>query len=153
ARTALALLLRRWLFWGLYALCAMIFLFYFYGQYLQTWLTTLSSDEPIRFLGGMSIKTTDLIKPLKEAMHLDGTGFTYRGFFWSEGQIVMIVLALAGSILIGNDFRFGALPFYLAKPLGRWHYLGGKWLAVGVFVNLMTTLPALILFVEYGLLD
>jgi len=65
----------------------------------------------------------------------------------------MIILALAGSILVGNDFHFGSLPFYLAKPLGRWHYLCGKCLAVAVFVNLMTTLPALVLFVQFGLLD
>jgi hypothetical protein len=63
------------------------------------------------------------------------------------------VLALTGSILVGNDFHFGSLPFYLAKPLGRWHYLLGKCLAVGVFVNLMTTVPALILFIQYGFLD
>ena len=51
----------------------------------------------------------------------------------------MIVLALAGAVLVGNDFRFGSLPFYLSKPLGRWHYVLGKCLAVAVFVNLMTT--------------
>src|SRR5262249_51378199 len=44
-------------------------------------------------------------------------------------------------------------PFYLSKPVGRWHYLLGKCLAVGVFINLMTTVPALVLFVQYGLLD
>ena len=65
----------------------------------------------------------------------------------------MIVLALAGSVLVGNDFRFGSLPFYLSKPLGRWHYVLGKCLAVAVFVNVMTTILALILLVEYGLLD
>jgi hypothetical protein len=67
--------------------------------------------------------------------------------------MVMIVLALAGSILVGNDFQFGSLPFYLSKPLGRLHYLLGKCLAVAVFVNLMTTLPALVLFVQYGFLE
>jgi ABC-type transport system involved in multi-copper enzyme maturation permease subunit len=65
----------------------------------------------------------------------------------------MIVLALAGSALVGNDFRFGSLPFYLSKPLGRWHYVLGKSLTVAVFINAMTTLLALILWVEYGLLD
>ena len=65
--------------------------------------------------------------------------------------MVMIVLALAGSVLIGNDFTFGSLPFYLSKPLVARHYLLGKGLAVAVFINLMTTLPALVLFVEYGL--
>ena len=66
--------------------------------------------------------------------------------------MVMIVLALAGSVLIGNDFRYGSLPFYLSKPLSRRHYLLGKGLAVAVFINLLTTLPALALFVEYGLI-
>ncbi len=67
--------------------------------------------------------------------------------------MVMIVLALAGSVLIGNDFRYGSLRVaYLSKPLSRRHYLLGKGLAVAVFINLLTTLPALALFVEYGLI-
>jgi hypothetical protein len=65
----------------------------------------------------------------------------------------MTVLALAGSVLVGNDFRFGSLPFYLSKPLGRWHYVLGKCLAVAVFINLQTTVLALILWLEYGFLD
>ena len=67
--------------------------------------------------------------------------------------MVMVMLALAGSVLVGNDFQFGSLPFYLSKPLSSWHYLLGKCLAVAVFVNLMTTLPALVLFVQYGVLN
>src|SRR5258707_15192721 len=47
ARTALVLLLRRRLFWGLYALRAMIFLFYFYGLYLQTWIQAPLRGDPI----------------------------------------------------------------------------------------------------------
>ena len=45
------------------------------------------------------------------------------------------------------------MPFYLSKPLHRWHYLGGKFIAVGAFINLMTTLPAIVLFAEYGMID
>ena len=62
----------------------------------------------------------------------------------------MIILALAGSVLIGNDFRYGTLPFYLSKPMGRRHYLFGKGLAVAAFINFTTTVPALILFIEYA---
>ncbi len=69
-----------------------------------------------------------------------------------QGYVVMVVPALAGSVLIGNDIRFGSLPYYLSKPLDRRHYLLGKALAVGVFINMMTTLPALALFVEFVLL-
>jgi len=64
----------------------------------------------------------------------------------------VIVLALAGSVLVGNDFFHGSLPFYLSKPIGRWHYVLGKCLAIGFFVNLTTTLPALILWIQAGLL-
>ncbi|MBX9581969.1 MAG: ABC transporter permease subunit, partial [Gemmataceae bacterium] len=49
-------------------------------------------------------------------------------------------------------FAHGSLPFYLAKPIGRWHYVLGKGLAVGAVVNLYTTLPAVLLWVEAGLL-
>src|SRR5262249_52945122 len=90
---------------------------------------------------------------LRRFLRVDGTPEMYRYFFAWQGYMVMIVLAMAGSILVGNDFHFGSLPFYLGKPLGRWHYLLGKCLAVGVFVNLMTTVPALVLFVQYGFLD
>ncbi|MGL4419337.1 MAG: ABC transporter permease subunit, partial [Gemmataceae bacterium] len=73
-------------------------------------------------------------------------------FIWIEGYIVMIVLALAGALLVGNDFRHNSLPYYLAKPIGRWHYLLGKCLAISLFVHLMTTIPALILYLQAGLL-
>jgi hypothetical protein len=65
----------------------------------------------------------------------------------------MVALALAGSVLVGNDYTFGSLPFYLAKPISHWHYLLGKCLAVGVVVNLLTTVPALLLFAQHGLDD
>jgi hypothetical protein len=65
----------------------------------------------------------------------------------------MVLLAMAGALLIGNDLRFGSLTYYLSKPLTRLHYLAGKGLAVAAVVTLMTTLPAVVLFVQYGLLD
>jgi ABC-type transport system involved in multi-copper enzyme maturation permease subunit len=156
ARTALVMLLRQRLFWAIYGLCLMIFLFFFYGQYLQSWMGTQLGDDSIRLgsgLVGLTVRPKDLLDVLKSALHLDGSGYTFRNIIWFEGYIVMIVLALAGSFLVGNDFRFGSLPFYLSKPLGRWHYLAGKFLAVGIFINLMTTLPAILLYVQYGFLD
>ncbi len=154
ARVALFLLLRRKLFWGMYALCVMIFLFFFYGQYLQVWIGTQFSDKPLS-IGAITLPFTaqELRDGLRTALRLDGSAYTYRNFIWFEGYIVMIVLALAGSILVGNDFHFRSLPFYLSKPLHRWHYLGGKFLAVAVFVNLMTTLPAILLYIQFGLID
>lgn len=95
----------------------------------------------------------DLIRILRGLLKMDGSAATYSNFIYYQGYIVMIVLALAGAVLIGNDLRFGTLPYYLSKPMSRWHYLLGKALAVAVFINMMTTLPAIVLFVQFGLLD
>ena len=150
ARTGLLMLLRRRLFWGLYALSLMIFLMYFFGQYLLAWFLAQAGESRI-IVGLMAVRPGDLIELLADRLKLNGSAETYHNYIHTQGYMVMIVLALAGSVLIGNDFRYGSLPFYLSKPLSRRHYLLGKGLAVAAFINLMTTLPALVLFVEYGL--
>jgi ABC-2 type transport system permease protein len=152
ARVSLWMIFRRKIFWGLYALGLLIFFMFFFGQYLLAWAESQTAEQSVN-IGLMRAEPTELIKLLREVMRLNGSGYTYRNFFWYQGYMVMIVLALAGSILVGNDVQFGSMPFYLSKPLGRLHYLLGKCLAVAVFVNLLTTLPAVILFVQYGFLD
>jgi ABC-type transport system involved in multi-copper enzyme maturation permease subunit len=153
ARIALWMIFRRKLFWVMYALGLFIFLLYFFGQYLLAWAETQTGEESVRVGGFGQANPAQLIGVLRALLNLNGTGGTYGTFFNYQGWIVMIVLALAGAVLVGNDIRFGSLPFYLSKPLSRWHYLLGKGLAVAVFINLMTTLPALVLYVQYGLLD
>ena len=152
ARTALGMIFRRKLFWALYALALLIFFMFFFGQYLLAWAVSQMSEETIR-VGGFSERPDRFINIIRDGLKINGSPTMYANFFWFQGYMVMTLLALAGSILVGNDFHFGSLPFYLAKPLSRWHYLAGKCLAVGVFVNLMTTLPAVVLFVQYGLLE
>lgn len=152
ARISLRMIFRRKLFWVLYALALSIFLMFFFGQYLLAWAETQVSENTVN-VGIVRTNPGQLISLLRDVLKLNGSGDTYRNFFWWQGYMVMVVLAMAGSILVGNDFQFGSLPFYLSKPLGRWHYVVGKCLAVAVFVNLTTTVPALILFVQYGFLD
>jgi ABC-type transport system involved in multi-copper enzyme maturation permease subunit len=154
ARVALGMVFRRKLFWVMYALALINFLSFFFGIYLLSQIRDLVFDTPefkIFFL--LSPQKPDaLVNLLEKQLSLGGTPQTYRNFIWMQGYIVMTVLALAGALLIGNDYQHGSVGFYLAKPISRWHYLLGKLLAVAVFVNLMTTLPALALFVEFGLL-
>lgn len=152
ARIALTMILRRRLFWIIYILGLMVFLLFFFGQYLLVWAETQTAEQTVR-VGMVRTEPAQLIRLLREVLKLNGTAETYRNFFWYQGYIVMVLMALAGAILVGNDFQFGSLPFYLSKPLNRWHYLFGKCAAVGLLVNLMTTLPAIILFIQYGLLD
>jgi ABC-2 type transport system permease protein len=153
ARVSLAMILRRRLFWGLYVLGMLIFLLFFFGQYLLAWAQTQTAETDVRVGNFGRANPQDLIRILRDLLKLNGNAETYRNFIAYQGHIVMIVLALAGAVLIGNDIRFGTLPFYLSKPLSRWHYLLGKALAIAVFINLMTTLPAEALFIQYGLLE
>lgn len=75
----------------------------------------------------------------------------YLMFMQRQSIIVMILLAFSGSLLVGSDFRFNSLPFYLSRRIDRRHYIVGKLLAVSAVVSILTTLPALALFFEYGM--
>jgi ABC-2 type transport system permease protein len=150
ARMSLLLLFRRKLFWGLYALAGLVFFFFFYGQYLIVWIQMKSAEQTVP-LGGVPVKVNDLTKFL-DRLNLNGSAHTFGNFIWFQGYIVMIVLALTGAVLIGNDFAHGSLPYYLSKPIGRRHYVLGKFLTIGAFINLVTTVPALVLFVQAGML-
>ena len=152
ARVCLALMFRRKLFWGLYLLGLSIFLLFFFGQFLLAWAVDQMSESNVPVMG-LRQNPMQLVAFIRDSMKLNGSGETYANYFWYQGSMVIILLALAGALLMGNDIHFGSLPFYLSKPLSRWQYLLGKCLAVGVFVNLMTTLPALVLFIQWGLLD
>jgi ABC-2 type transport system permease protein len=146
------MMFRRKLFWVLYGLGLLFFFMFFFGQYLLAWTESQAGGESISVFAGVKVKPEDIINPLRKGLRLDGSPQNYRNFFRYQASMIVIVLALAGSVLVGNDFQFGSIPFYLSKPLGPWHYLLGKCLAVAVLVNLMTTLPALVLFAQYGLL-
>jgi len=150
ARTALSVMLRRRLFWVLYGLGLLFFQLFFFGQYLLAYAEAQTPDPAAGSPNFMGLG--DPVRLLRNLLKLDGSAESYRTFFDYQGRILMVILALAGAVIIGNDVRFGSLPYYLSKPLSRWHYLAGKGLAVAVFVNLLTTVPALILFAQYGLL-
>jgi len=155
ARSSLQLLAGRKMFWALYVCSLLIFLLYFFGQYLQVFLEQRVSESLVRTGGvfGRTIRPDFFVNMLRDTLRMNGTADTYGDFMWTEGYIVMVLLAFAGSAIVGNDFRFNSLPFYLSKPIGRRHYLAGKALAIAVLVNAMTTIPGLCLFIEYGFID
>lgn len=150
ARVSLRLLIRRRLLWGLFGLGLLVFFFFFYAQYLVVWITNQLSTETVRF-AGIPVSVNNLTKFL-DRLALNGTTHTFGNFIWFQGYVLIIVLALAGSVLVGNDFFHGSLPFYLSKPIGRRHYVLGKCLAIGGLVTLFVTLPAVLLWLEAGLL-
>ncbi len=131
-------MLRRKLFWLLLALALMNFLFVFATIYLKA---QISAQNPeIRHFVDHVLRS------------VTGSGKTYRDFMVAQSTVTMLLLAFAGAMLVGDDHRQGGLTFYLSRRIGRIHYVAGKLLAIGLLVSLTTTLPALILYVEYGLL-
>jgi ABC-2 type transport system permease protein len=153
ARVALSLMFRRWLFWVLYGMGLLFFLMFFFGSFLLDWMESQVPAAPIQ-VGNFRADPDRVVRMIRQGLRvLNGSQETFAYFFLYQSSMVMIVLAMAGSILVGNDFTYQSLTFYLAKPLSRWHYIAGKCLAVGVIVNLMTTVPALVLYVQHGLDD
>jgi hypothetical protein len=151
ARVALATLFSRRMFWVLYAAGLLLFLMFFFGTYLLDWAQTQLATAQVQ-IGSWQTDPERMMRFFTRTLSiLNGSRDTFAYFFVYQGAMVMVVLALAGSILVGNDFTHRTLPFYLAKPLSPWHYVLGKCLAVGVVVNLLTTLPALVLFAQHGL--
>jgi hypothetical protein len=157
ARVALGTLLRRKMFWWLYGCSLLVFLMFFFGSYLLAWAETQIPEQPVQVQVGQQksqIETDRMLRSLRDGMKvLNGSQDTFTYFYRYQSLMVMVMLSLAGSVLVGNDITFGSLTFYLAKPLSRWHYILGKCLAVGIVVNLVTTLPALVLFAQHGLDD
>jgi len=136
-RTGLMLVFRRWVFWILIGLGSLNFLFHFAFVYLKATLSV--QNEAIgRFL---------------ENYKVTGSGQAYLEFMFAQATICALLLALAGSTLVGSDYRQGGMVFYLSRRIGRRHYVVGKLLTIAAIVLMATMLPALILFVEYGLLS
>ena len=138
ARTAMHLVFRRKLFWVLFALALLSFIFMFGAIYL---LATLRQEYP-----QVEQFITSMLKDL------DGSGTTFLNFMVAQSTVTIILLAFAGSVLAGNDHSRGGLIFYLSRRINVVHYATGKLLAIGLLICMTTTLPALILFIEYGLL-
>lgn len=138
ARTGLLLVLRRRLFWLLLGLALLNFLFVFATIYLKA--EVVSQNPGLRRFVDQVLSS------------VTGTGETYRDFMFAQGTVTMLLLAFTGALLVGDDMRQGGLAFYLSRRISRWHYVAGKLLAIGTLVSLTTTIPALVLYMQYGLL-
>jgi len=142
-RVALLQVFRRKGYWVILALALLNFLFFLTVIYLSTQLPPqfqvwMSRDAFLRRIGFQAVPD-------------EGGRNGYIEFMQRQSVVVMILLAFAGSLLVGADFRQGALPFYLSRGIGRAQYILGKILAISALVGTVTVLPALGLFLAYGL--
>jgi len=146
-------LLRRRLFWLLYFFALLLFLMFFFGSFLLAWVETQLGEAPIQ-VGRLRTDPERALRLLRSGMRvLNGSQETFSYFFSYQGPMVVVVLALAGAVIVANDFTLRSLSFYLAKPIQPRHWIAGKCLAIGIIVHLLTTLPALVLFAQHGMSD
>lgn len=136
-RSGVVMIFRRWVFWLLIGLGLLNFIFNFAFIYLKATLT-VQNEGMAQFL---------------DQYQVTGTGEAYAEFMRAQATITALLLAFAGASLIGADYRQGGMVFYLSRRIARRHYIAGKLLTVATIVTLITTLPALLLFVQYGVLS
>src|ERR1043165_7503798 len=88
ARVALGVLLRRKLFWVLYALTLLMFLMFFFGFYLFTWIESRPELAKVQ-IGKMNPSQEQVTKFIRSARGvLNGGQDTYQLFFSYEGAMV-----------------------------------------------------------------
>jgi len=142
ARTSVMLVFRRKIFWLLIGLALINFLLLFATIYLKAQIGAQMGAQNPRLLGFID----------RILAGATGTGETYRDFMFAQGTVTMLLLAFAGTMLVGDDHRQGGLTFYLSRRIGRLQYVAGKLSAIGLLVCSTTLVPALVLFIEYGVL-
>lgn len=139
-RVALIQMMRNKAYWVLLFLGALRFLAFWSIIYAVTQLA-LPQDVSGRLLREFGFSANS------DAAQDNG----YIRFIEGQNVIVMILLAFSGSLLVGTDVRSRTLPFYLARRIDKRHYIIGKLLSVSAIVSLLTIVPALLLFLEYGM--
>ncbi|REK11439.1 MAG: hypothetical protein DWQ37_14240 [Planctomycetota bacterium] len=139
-RVAIVQVLRNKAYWLVLGLGTLRFLAYWSIIYAVTQLT-LPGDAHDRLLEAFGFSANSDVD--------QNNGY----IMFMEGQniVVMILLAFSGSLLVGADFRLKALPFYLSRRIDKRHYIVGKLLAISTVIALLTVVPALLLFLEYGM--
>src|ERR1700723_87305 len=83
ARIALGMMVRRKLFWVLYGLGLMLFLLFFFGQYLFAFAEAQETDAAAN-----RNNQGDVVKFLRNVLKLDGSAESYQAFFHYQGYIV-----------------------------------------------------------------
>ena len=141
ARTGLTLVVRRKAFWLLLGLSLLEFLFIFATFYLVAQLKAGIQ------LGGVG----EFVEGFSGLA--DGSPERYLEFMAAQAIITMLLLAFAGTMLVGDDHRHGGMVYYLSRRISSVQYVLGKLCSVCLLVLLVTTLPALVLFFEYGMLQ
>ena len=82
---------------------------------------------------------------IAQARFFAATADTFHDFLSQQRLFVFFITVYAGAGLIANDRQSNALQLYLSRPITRHDYIGGKLLALALFLASVTWLPAMLL--------
>jgi len=68
-------------------------------------------------------------------------------FRYPQSTMIIFLLGFISPGLISRDFRSRAFLLYFSKPIGRFEYILGKLAVPSLYLMMVTTFPALILYV------
>ncbi len=68
-------------------------------------------------------------------------------FQYPQGILMVLIVGLIAPQLISKDVRSRAFLLYFSRPIGRGEYILGKSIVVWCYLALITTVPALVLYV------
>ncbi len=92
---------------------------------------------------GESIRRGDL----QSSRHTVWASLLQTLFRYPQGVLMVMVIGLIAPPMISQDVRSRAFLLYFSRPLTRGEYLLGKLASVWVYLSLISTLPALALYV------
>ena len=90
---------------------------------------------------------------LEQARHTIWAWLLQTYFRHSQPVVMMLIVGLIAPPLISQDVRSRAFLLYFSRPLSRSEYILGKAVTVWTYLSLITTIPALALYVVGVLLS
>ena len=70
---------------------------------------------------------------------------------YPQGLLILFLIGTIAPALIARDIRSKAFLLYFSRPIGKLDYLLGKFFIPATFIMLVTTLPAMVLYI-FGIL-
>ncbi len=108
----------------------------------------------VQFMRGMPPSPTlDQVRASIQSGDLESSRHTVwawllQSFFrYPQGVVMVMVVGMVAPPLISQDIRSRAFLIYFSRPLIRGEYVLGKLASLWVFLSIISTLPALVLYV------
>lgn len=126
------------------------------GLGMMLFFYEFSLSRPNGNLGAlMLLRNMPNAGPVFESIARDSTGarrevwafLLLTLFRYPQGFLMVLVVALVAPPLISRDMQSRAFLLYFSRPLGRIDYVLGKAIVVWTYLALITTVPALSLYV------